>query len=165
MDVLGAVCCHNDARDKYVTSDSMLTASQMCVLYPGEVTDQFNGAMRRSPKRCLFGSPDPLETRRLLEEQFLADREMMIRKYGFDILTSRPVASICALEAAEDVCKEDAPKDFVIPLVKSTDEEAQDRSCSPETEVRLRPLRHNPYNRQTRITGKQCCVLFWGVIV
>ncbi|KDR22805.1 hypothetical protein L798_00719 [Zootermopsis nevadensis] len=76
----------------------MLTANQQCVLCPQLVKDQCNTLLKkRSPKKCLFES-DPKETRRLLEElleeQFLADRELMLRKYNFDILTSTFVTNV-----------------------------------------------------------------------
>lgn len=139
----------------------MLTANQLCVLYPQHVNNQLNNiSKKRSPKRCLFGPPDPLENRRLFEEQFLADRELMLRKYSFDILTSRPVRN---LRSADTIAEgesladpEDVEDNFLIPagfpLIQTTNEEAGQRRCSPESEVRHRPGRHSPYNRQTRQT-------------
>lgn len=138
----------------------MLTANQLCVLFPQHVKDPYNNlSKKRSPKICLFGSPDPLETQRLLEEQFLADRELMLRKYSFDIQTFRPVTNVRSVAEGEAVTgSADMSNNFLIPagfpLIQATNEDAGQRRCSSESEVRHRPGRHSPYNRQTRITGK-----------
>ena len=118
----------------------MLTSNQLHMLCP-QFEDQLNNNMKIRSKRCLFGSPDPLDTKKLLEEQFMSDRDMMLRKYNFDILTSRPVPS------ADTVTSERDEGDAVS---ASLSEEK-----ISESEVRHRTGRHSPYNRQTRITGKQ----------
>ena len=130
----------------------MLTPNQICVLCP-QVADQFNNNLKkRSPKRCLFGSPDPLVTKKLLEEQFIADREMMIRKYNFDILTSRPVTNVHSLETVEDEVKHNLLVSGLNPGLIPSAVEIEDNTS--ESEVRHRTGRDSPYNRQTRITGK-----------
>lgn len=145
----------------------MLTANQQCVLCPQLVKDQCNTLLKkRSPKKCLFES-DPKETRRLLEElleeQFLADRELMLRKYNFDILTSTFVTNVrSAPEREKETGSEDMPNNFLIPagfplLQATTDDAAEQSRFVSESEVRHRPGKDSPYRRQTRITGKSPC--------
>jgi hypothetical protein len=100
-------------------------------------------------RRCLFGPPDPQETRRLCKEQFATDRQMMLLKYNYDILTCRFVTNNCFHEDGETVIESE---DILVP--ESTNE-VETRRCSPESEVRYHAGRYAPYNRQTRITGKQ----------
>ncbi|PSN47438.1 hypothetical protein C0J52_01929 [Blattella germanica] len=133
----------------------MLTANQLCILYPNLIADKYNNNFKkRSPKMCLFGKPDPLETKRLLEEQLLADREMMLRRYSFDILTSRPVR--CSLKTVEKSDNAEVQHNLVIPVLnealRSSGTEVEDGTN--ESEVRHRPARFHPYNKQVRITGK-----------
>lgn len=138
----------------------MLTANQLCVLYPQYAKNPCNGLPdKRPPKKCLFGPPDPLETRRLFEEQCLADRQLMLRKYGFDILTFRSVPDQRSVTDREAVTGyRDMPRNFLIPagfpIMQATNDGAGQRFSSSESEVRHRPGRHSPYNRQTRITGE-----------
>ncbi|KAJ9600777.1 hypothetical protein L9F63_001057, partial [Diploptera punctata] len=128
----------------------MLTANQIRVLCP-QFADQFNNNLKkRSPKRCLFGSPDPLETKKLLEEQFIADREMMIRKYNFDILTSRPVTNVEHVENSDRDVKNNLIVSGLNPALIPTAKQIEDKKN--ESEVRHKTRRPSPYNRQTRIT-------------
>jgi hypothetical protein len=126
----------------------MLTDNQFCVLFPPYEKDI---SKIRSSNRCLFGSPDREETRRLFEEHIAADRQLMIRKYGFDNLTCRTVTNICSFENEEAVTASE--DNFLVP--DSTNEEVEKRHCSPESKVRRRSERYAPYNRQTKITGKK----------
>ncbi|XP_055617270.1 uncharacterized protein LOC129762770 [Toxorhynchites rutilus septentrionalis] len=41
-------------------------------------------------KRCLFGKPDSIETKRLYEESVQQDRQRFISRYGFDTVTGQP---------------------------------------------------------------------------
>jgi hypothetical protein len=123
----------------------MLTNNQLRVLLPQHKMDAYNVPNNRLLRRCLFGRPDPQETRRLLEEQFATDRKMMMLKYNYDILACRFVSNGETVTTTEDN----------IPAPESTNEELEKRRCSPESEVRHRAGRYAPYNRQTRITGKQ----------
>lgn len=129
----------------------MLTNSQLRFLLPRHNMDAFNVPKNRSLRKCLFGRPDPEETRRLLEEQFAADRRYMITKYNYDLLTCRLVSSNCCHEYGQTVAE--SQDNFLVP--ESTDEEVEKRRCSPESEVRHRAGRYAPYSsRQTKITGK-----------
>jgi hypothetical protein len=126
----------------------MLKRNQLRVLLPQLVGDQF----KTLPKICLFGSPDPVETRTLLEEQFIKDREYMLRKYSFDIAKGRPIEKEkTQTEAVAMTGSHEARIGFLIPA--ATNEEVG-KQCIPESEVRHRSGRYSPYNRQTRITGK-----------
>jgi hypothetical protein len=112
--------------------------------------DAFDVPKNRLLTRCLFGRADPEETQRLFEEQFATDRQYMKKKYGYDILSCRFVS--CFHDNGETVTASE--DNFLVP--ESTNEEAEKRHCSPESEVRHRAGRYAPYNkRQTRITGKQ----------
>jgi hypothetical protein len=102
-----------------------------------------------SPRRCLFGPPDPQETRVLLEDQLATDRRQFLVKYGYDIVTGRFVSSFCSLEERRVTASEDN-----FPQVpEPTGEGAEKRRCSPESQVRHRAGRYAPYDKQTRITG------------
>jgi hypothetical protein len=122
----------------------MLTNNQLRILLThNEPTNRL--------RRCLFGRPDRQETRKLLEEQFATDRQYMITNYKFDILTCRFVSNSCFHENGDTVT---AFEDNV--LVPESNEEVENRHCSPESGVRHRAGRYAPYNnRQTKITGKR----------
>jgi hypothetical protein len=131
----------------------MLTRNQLRVLFP-----QLGGnSFKTVPKKCLFGSPDPVETRILLEEQFLMDREYVLQRYSFDIATDSPVISIYAAEKekaeteAAVTGSHGMQNSFLLPAPTS---EEVGKQCSPESEVRRRSGRCSPYNRQMKITGK-----------
>lgn len=72
----------------------------------------------------------------------------MKMQYNYDILTCIFLTNNCSHESGET--SEDT---FLIP--ESTNEELEERRCSPESEIRHRASRYAPYNRQTKITGKQ----------
>ena len=110
----------------------MLTHNQLLILFPQSAMDQ----CKTRPKRCLFGTPDPVENRILLEEQFTMDKERMLRRYEFDIETG-----------SQNSC----------PFPVATNEEVQNH-CIPESEVRGRSGRYSPYSKQKRITGKRQCM-------
>jgi hypothetical protein len=129
----------------------MLTYNQIRILLPQHTVEAFNVPKSRSLRTCLFGRPDPQETRRLGEEQFAVDRQYMRMKYNYDIVTCRFVTNNCSHENGEALSASE--DNFLVP--ESTNEEPEERRCSPESEVRHRAGRYTPYNRQTRITGKQ----------
>lgn len=47
--------------------------------------------LQRNTKRCLFGRPDPAETKRLYDESVQQDRQRFITQYRFDTVTGQPV--------------------------------------------------------------------------
>ncbi|XP_039448745.1 uncharacterized protein LOC120427879 [Culex pipiens pallens] len=49
--------------------------------------------LQRNTKRCLFGRPDPAETKRLYDESVQQDRQRFITQYRFDTVTGQPVGS------------------------------------------------------------------------
>lgn len=133
----------------------MLTRNHLLVLFPQYADD----LCKPRPNRCLFGSPDPMDTRILLEEQFVMDTKYMLRRYSFDIVTGRPVTSICSSEKEKAETKTVAEtgshdRQNSCPVPAATKEEVGNQ-CIPESEVRNRSVRFSPYNRQTRITGKR----------
>lgn len=130
----------------------MLTRNQLLVLFP-----QYAGDLCKTrPKRCLFGSPDPVDTRILLEEQFVMDTKYMLRRYSFDIATGRPVTNFCSSDkekAETETVVETGSDDRqnICPVPAAANEEVGNQ-CIPESEVRNPSVRFRPYNRQTRIT-------------
>lgn len=48
---------------------------------------------QRNTKRCLFGRPDPAETKRLYDESVQQDRDRFIARYRFDTVTGQPVGN------------------------------------------------------------------------
>ncbi|XP_066998885.2 uncharacterized protein [Anabrus simplex] len=63
-----------------------MTAGQCCVLLARSAAE--GCGLKGTPvARCLFGPPDPAETRKLMEEEFAINRERMLRRWGMDILT------------------------------------------------------------------------------
>jgi hypothetical protein len=133
----------------------MLTHNQLLFLFPQNAVD----LCKTRPKRCLFGSPDPVENRILLEEQFAMDKERMLRRYSFDIATGRPVTSIRSSENEEKIETETVAETGCqnsCQILAATNEEVQNH-CIPEFEIRSRSGRYSPYSRQKRITGKRRC--------
>ncbi|KFB41139.1 AGAP013540-PA-like protein [Anopheles sinensis] len=51
------------------------------------------GMTRSSTKRCLIGRPDPIETKRICDQNFQDERQRSIARYKFDTLTSKFVTS------------------------------------------------------------------------
>lgn len=49
--------------------------------------------LQRNTKRCLFGRPDPTETKRLYDESVQQDRQRFIAQYRFDTVTGQPVGT------------------------------------------------------------------------
>uniref|UniRef100_A0A182SEQ5 Uncharacterized protein n=1 Tax=Anopheles maculatus TaxID=74869 RepID=A0A182SEQ5_9DIPT len=49
--------------------------------------------MRSSTRRCLFDRPDPNDTRRICEEHEKAERQRVIKQYGFDPYNERGLTS------------------------------------------------------------------------
>lgn len=125
----------------------MLTKKQIRILLPQHKMDAFNVPKSRSPRRWLFGRPDPQETRRLLDEQFAMDRQYMRMKYGYDILTCNFVTNDCSHESEQALAASE--DNFLVPEPTN---ELEERRSSPESEVRHRAGRYAPYNKQTRIT-------------
>lgn len=128
----------------------MLAHNQLLFLFPQNAVD----LCTTRPKRCLFGSPDLVETRILVEEQFAMDRAYMLRRYGFDIAKGTPVASISSSESEEEAETEtvegsrDRQNSCAVPA--ATNEEVGNHGI-PKSEVRNRSGRYSPY-RQKRIT-------------
>lgn len=131
----------------------MLTRNQLCVLLPELAGYPFNNLT----KICLFGPPDPAETRRLLEEQFLMDREYMLRRYGFDIASGSLVTGICSTkeedEATEIMAVTASHGTQSSFLVRAATKEEVEKPYIPESEVRHRSGNCSPCSRQMRITG------------
>ena len=132
----------------------MLAHNQFLLLFPQSTVD----VCTTRPKRCLFGSPDPVETRILLEEHFAMDEAYMLRRYGFDIAKGRPVRSISSSENVEEAEAETVAvsrnRQNCCPVPAATNEEVGNPGI-PESEVRNRSGRYSPYSRQKRITGKR----------
>jgi hypothetical protein len=95
----------------------------------------------------------------LLEDQLATDRRQFLVKYDYDIVTHRLVTSFCSLEEKRVTASED---NFT-QVPEPTDEGAEKRRCSPESQVRHRAGRYAPYDKQTRITGKQIYLKVGGV--
>jgi len=131
----------------------MLTHTQLLYLFPQNAVD----LCKTRPKRCLFGSPDPVENRILLEEQFAMDKERIWQRYAFDIATGRPVTSIGSSENEEKAGTETVAetgshdRQNSCPVPAATNEEVENH-CIPESEVRNRSGRYSPYSRQKKIT-------------
>ncbi|XP_035894793.1 uncharacterized protein LOC118504439 [Anopheles stephensi] len=51
------------------------------------------GMMRTPARRCLFDRPDPTDTRRIYEDHEKAERQRVIKQYGFDPYTERGLTS------------------------------------------------------------------------
>lgn len=137
----------------------MLTHNQLLFLFPQNAVD----LCKTRPKRCLFGFPDQVENRILLEEHFAMDRERMLQRYAFDIATGRPVTSITSSENEEQAETETVAetgshdRQNSCPVPAATNEEVENH-CIPESEVRSRSGRYSPYSKQKRITGKRQCM-------
>jgi hypothetical protein len=134
----------------------MLAHNQLPFLFPRNAVD----LRTTRPNRCLFGSPDVVETRILVEEQFDMDRTYMLGRYGFDIAKGTPVTSVSSFESEEEAETEtvegsrDRQNSCAVPV--ATNEEVRNHGI-PNSEVRNRSGRYSPY-RQKRITGKRQCV-------
>lgn len=137
----------------------MLTYNQSLFLCPQKAVD----LCKTRPNRCLFGSPDRVETRILLEEQFAMEKGYMLQRYRFDIATGRPVISITSSEKEEEAETETVAeagshdRQNSCPVPGVTNEEVGNH-CIPESEVRNMSGRYSPYSRQKRITGKRQCL-------
>lgn len=53
-----------------------------------------------STKRCLFGTPDSNETKRLYNESVEQSRQRFISRYGFDTVTGQPVRSSSSISSS-----------------------------------------------------------------
>lgn len=129
----------------------MPTYNQSLFLCPQKAVD----LCKTRPNRCLFGSPDRVETRILLEEQFAMDKDYMLQRYSFDIATGRPVTVISSSQNEEEAEIENVAGFYAgqnsCPFPGATNEEVGNH-CIPESEVRNRSGRYSPYSRQRRIT-------------
>lgn len=131
----------------------MLTYNQSLFLCPQKAVN----LCKTRPNRCLFGSPDRVKTRILMEEQFAMDKCYMLQRYRFNIATGRPVTSISSSESEEEAETETVAEagsydmQNSCPVPGATNEEVGNH-CIPESEVRNRSGRYSPYSRQKRIT-------------
>lgn len=51
-------------------------------------------------KRCLFGIPDPNETKRLYNESVQQDRQRFISRFNFDTVTGQPARSSSSISSS-----------------------------------------------------------------
>jgi hypothetical protein len=74
-------------------------------------------ANSRPPRRCLFGPPDPQETKVLLREQLAADRRQFAKKYNYDIVTFTSLQCVedRSVTAAEPTVEREAALQPTVP--------------------------------------------------
>lgn len=91
--------------------------------------DRNNNQRTEATKRCLFGKPDPEDTKRMLREQLESDRKRLKERFGLDV------------ENIENVCERE----------KRGGSRKAKRAAKRTAGERRQAFR--PFNKQLKLTG------------
>lgn len=110
-------------------------------------------------KRCLFGKPDPNETKRLYEESVQQERQRCISRYGFDTMTGQPVRhSISSQSAAgsSSSSRSSPTREYCRPSEGTNKGLCRDESKKPYTKQQPHQQQKSSIDLHSKYGKRQC---------
>lgn len=121
-----------------------------------------------TPRRCLFGTPDPKELQEVWERGMDRERQRMLKNYGFDVKTDQFVTDkkkTAGVGKTGDVCKNNNNKKVVLatPAKSSLSSKNVNTPNTNNTNNKTllsprkspyRRLKHAAATKQTALTGE-----------